>query len=126
MQDVSDLGEISRKDGKVLPTSERLIAARHAKSWPPLAVSSRIHGDLSFRKPPDGVHAQLVMAAFRAGAEQYLHAWRDAFALPFASNPAASLCEVSIVDMSVRSLALVLSHMQQLSREEIFTHGKFP
>lgn len=101
---MSDLKEISRKDGKVLPSSEGLIPARFAETWPSMDVSSRLAGDFAFRKPPDGVAAQFVMMAFRAGAEQYLGAWRDAFTQPFAAHPAAGLCEMSVVDMSVRPL----------------------
>ena len=102
LQEAKDLEQLSTKKGKVFESPSGLLPASRAQRWPALTVSTRLRGECVLEKPAYGVRAQLILAAYRAGAEPFLKNWRLRFADSFASNPSVGLCELSVVEASVR------------------------
>jgi hypothetical protein len=101
-QDTGDVASITRTQGKVRqPGQGKLIAARTARTWPPLLVSAKGRDDFVLGPPRGSVRARVLLAGYRASAEQYLKGWRTEMKEHFGSHPAVELVEMSVCDVQV-------------------------
>jgi mitochondrial ATPase complex subunit ATP10 len=103
-----DFREFRDTKGKVFRATERLLPASHAPQFPSISVADSRGNEFTF--PVDAATAtatpavRLIVAAFRAGAQNMVEAWATGFSKAFSNHAQAALVELALIEQPIMGL----------------------